>query len=311
VNPADGRELWKAAMPFYNNSYGTPTSWREDGKGFAGITCAMRFTAFDLADGKEVWWMDGMGFQACSTPVVVGDRLIVSAAGALGEPSNTTPPPAFEEFVKKYDADGDGQITLDEIPATMLYADRQSPDGKGNMPLRMALSMFGGVKKGEKLGREKWESVRTKLTEFRSGTMNRPVMVSVRTGGKGEVTLSHIAWKESKGVSEVPSPVVWKDRVYMIRSGGLLVCRELESGKLIYEERIDSPGAYFASPVAADGRIYVASDQGEVTVIKAGDKMEVLAHSKLGDAIAASPAVAENTLYVRSTKTLWAFRTEH
>jgi outer membrane protein assembly factor BamB len=97
----------------------------------------------------------------------------------------------------------------------------------------------------------------------------------------------------------------------MIRSGGLLVCRELESGKLIYEERIDSPGAYFASPVAADGRIYVASDQGEVTVIKAGDKMEVLAHSKLGDAIAASPAVAENTLYVRSTKALWAFRTEH
>jgi outer membrane protein assembly factor BamB len=120
-----------------------------------------------------------------------------------------------------------------------------------------------------------------------------------------------VAWKESKGVPEVPSPVVWRDRVYAIRSGGLLVCRELDSGKLIYEERIDSPGAYFASPVAADGRIYVASDQGEVTVIKAGDKMEVLAHNKLGDSIAASPAVADDTLYLRSAKKLWTFQAKN
>jgi outer membrane protein assembly factor BamB len=310
VNPADGHELWRAAMPFYNNSYGTPASWHEDGKGFAGITCATRFIAFDLADGKEAWWVDGMGFQACSTPVVVGERLIVSAAGALGEPSNTTPPPEFEEFVKKYDADGDGLINLEEIPATLLYADRQSTDGKGNMPMRMAFSMFGGVKKGEKLDREKWEKIRGNLANFKTGAMNKPVMVSVRTGGKGDVGKSHVVWKESKGVPEVPSPVVWKDRVYMIRSGGLLVCRELESGKLVYEERIDSPGIYFASPVAADGRIYVASDQGEVTVINAGDKLEVLTHNKLGDTIASSPAVADNALYVRSTKTLWAFRSK-
>jgi outer membrane protein assembly factor BamB len=141
--------------------------------------------------------------------------------------------------------------------------------------------------------------------------MNRPAILSVRTGGKEDVTKSHVVWKENKGVPEVPSAVVWKDRLYLIRSGGLMVCRDLENGKLIYEERIDSPGAYFASPVAADGRLYVASYQGEVTVIKAGDSLEVLAHNKLGEPIMASPAIADQTLYIRSAKTLWAFKAKN
>ena len=81
-----------------------------------------------------------------------------------------------------------------------------------------------------------------------------------------------------------------------------------ESGKLIYEERVDAPGAYFASPVAAEGRIYVASDQGEVTVIKGGDSMQVLAHNKLGEPILASPAVSDDTLFIRTAKRIWAFR---
>jgi outer membrane protein assembly factor BamB len=308
VDPGDGHELWKAPMPEYNNSYGSPAAWKENGKGFVGLTCSTRFTAFDAADGKEAWWVDGIGFQACGTPIVAGEKLIVSAAGALGEPSNTAPPPAFDEFVKQYDKDGDGTITLDEIPAELLYANRQSSDGKGNMPLRQALSMFGGVKKGDKLDREKWEGIRSQLGMFGNSEMNRPSVLMVRTGGKEEVSKSHVVWKENKGVPEVPSPLVWKDRVYLIRSGGLLVCRELESGKLIYEERVDAPGAYFASPVAAGGRIYVASDQGEVTVVKAGDSMQVLAHNKLGAAILASPAIAGDTLFVRTAKGLWAFK---
>ena len=63
------------------------------------------------------------------------------------------------------------------------------------------------------------------LVDRRGGPMNRPVVVSVRTGGKGDVTQSQVVWKETKGVPEVPSPLVWRDRVYLIRSGGLLVCR--------------------------------------------------------------------------------------
>jgi hypothetical protein len=84
--------------------------------------CVPRFTAFRLSDGKEAWWVGGLSFQACSTPVVAGDRLIISAAGSQGERANMTLPPPFDEAVKKYDENGDGLISCDEIPADLRKA---------------------------------------------------------------------------------------------------------------------------------------------------------------------------------------------
>ena len=307
LNPKDGQEMWRAPMPEYNNSYATPVYWKEDDRGCAGLICANRFTAFRLADGKEAWWLGGLSFQACSTPVVAGDRLIISAAGVQGERANMILPPPFDEAVKKYDQNGDGLISQDEIPADVLYTDRQAANGQGNMSLRRALTLFADMKKDEKLNRARWEELRNALREFKEDEANQTVVVSVRTGGSGDVTRSHVAWKESKGVPEVPSPLVYQGRLYQIRSGGILACRDLETGNLIYEKPTDSRGGYFASPIAAEGRIYIASDRGTVTVIKTGDAFEVLARNGLNDRIMASPALAENTLYVRSTKQLWAF----
>jgi outer membrane protein assembly factor BamB len=306
LNPADGGEVWKAGMPLFNNSFSTPVVWKEGGKNLVGIVCAQRFTAFAAADGKEAWWVDGLGYQACSTPVVVGDRLVITAAGVQGEVSNMTPPPAFEDMIKMYDRDGDGLIAFEEIPDVLLFTDRQTSDPNGNMSVKKALGMFGGVKPGDKLNRAKWEQIRGRLTGFRTGDMNRTVVLSVRTGGKEDVTQSQVLWKETKGVPEIPSPLVWRQRLYLIRSGGILVCRDLETGKLVYENRIDSPGGYFASPVLAGGLIYLASDRGTVTVVRAGDSFEVLARNELKEPIMASPVIVENTLLIRSAERLWA-----
>ncbi len=307
LNPVDGREVLKAPMPIHNCSWSTPVSWKENGKSMVGLTCSERFTAFRLADGHEAWWVDGLSIQACSTPVVAGDRLIITAAGVQGEAANVTPPPAFEEALKKYERNGDGKVDFDAIPDKLLFTDRRTSDGQGNMTLKKAFSMFGGVKEGAKLDRENWEAIRKRLVEFGTGPMNQTVVLSVRTGGEKNVSASQVVWKETQGVPEVPSPLAWQGRLYLIRSGGILVCRDLETGKLIYENRIDSPGGYFASPIVADGRIYLASDRGTVTVVKAGDAFEVLAHNELKDPIMASPAVAGNTLYIRSAKQVWAF----
>jgi hypothetical protein len=75
----------------------------------------------------------------------------------------------------------------------------------------------------------------------------------------------------------------------------------------VFEERLDAPGAYYASPVAADGRVYFCSDRGVVSVVKTEDQFAVLSRNELGERIMASPAMVENKLYVRSDKTLWAF----
>jgi outer membrane protein assembly factor BamB len=306
VSPEDGHDLWQAPMPIFNNSYATPIFWQEEGQGFVGLVCAQRFTAFAQADGKEAWWVNGLGFQACSTPVGAGDRLIIATAGLHGEASNMTPPPPFEEMIKKYDHDGDGFIAYEEIPDALLFTDRKTSDGKGNMSLKQALRLVG-VKPGAKLDHDRWEACRARLTGFRSGKYNQTSVLAVRAGGKMDVTATRVLWRQTTGVPEIPSPLVWQDRLYLIRSGGLLACRDLETGALIYDNRIDAPGGYFASPVLADGRIYLASDRGTITVVKAGNSFEILAHNELGDPIVASPALAENTLYIRSAKKLWAF----
>jgi outer membrane protein assembly factor BamB len=306
LSPEDGHELWRASMPIFNNSYATPMVWQEEGVGLVGLVCAQRFTAFALADGQEAWWVNGLGFQACSTPVAAGDRLVIATAGLHGEASNMTPPPPFEEMIKKYDHDSDGLIAYEEIPDGLLFTDRKTSDGQGNMSLKQALRLVG-VKSGAKLDRDYWESCRARLTGFRSGKYNQTSVLAVRSGGKMDVTPSRVLWRQTTGVPEIPSPLVWQARLYLIRSGGLLACRDLETGTLIYDNRIDAPGGYFASPVLASGRIYLGSDRGTITVVKAGDSFEVLAHNDLGDPVIASPAMAENTLYIRSAKTLWAF----
>jgi outer membrane protein assembly factor BamB len=306
LNPADGAQLWQTPLPRFNNSFSTPVSWTEGNQSYVGLTCAQRFTAFSLTDGKEAWWINDLGFQVCATPVVKGDRLILTTAGVQGELSNMTPIPEFSEMIKKYDRNSDGLIAFDEIPEDLLFTNRQTTKGEGNMPVRQAFGMFGGIKSGEQLDQAKWEGVRNRVNGFRTGSMNSTVVLCARTGGKEDATASQVVWKETRGVPEVPSPLIWQDRVYLIRSGGLLVCRDLQTGKLIYENRLGALGGYFASPTLVDGRIYVASDRGTVTVIKAGDAFEVLARNDFEEPIFASPVVVDGVLLLRTTERLYA-----
>jgi outer membrane protein assembly factor BamB len=137
--------------------------------------------------------------------------------------------------------------------------------------------------------------------------MNRATLMLVRAGGQGDVSKTHVVWQEAKGVPEIPSPLVYNHHVYLVRSGGLLACRSLETGKLVFDERVDAPGGYFASPLGADGRVYLASDAGVVTVVEAGEELHVLARNDLGEGIFASPAAVDQALYVRTARHLFGF----
>jgi outer membrane protein assembly factor BamB len=92
-----------------------------------------------------------------------------------------------------------------------------------------------------------------------------------------------------------------------LRRALLSPCRHPETGKSLYDERVGAEGGYFASPVAADGRIYIASDRGVITVLKAGDTFKVLSRVELKETIMATPAIVEDKLYVRSAGHLCAF----
>ena len=135
------------------------------------------------------------------------------------------------------------------------------------------------------------------------------VLVAVKPGGKGVLTQSQIAWKQTRGLPYVPSPLFYNERVYLVRDGGMVSSFNARTGEPYYQqERIDAIGSYYASPVAANGRIYLVSLNGRVTVLLAGGEKPTIMHqADFKERISATPALVGNRLYLRTGSALYAF----
>jgi len=117
-----------------------------------------------------------------------------------------------------------------------------------------------------------------------------------------------VAFEIPKGLPYVPSPLVIGEYMYLLGDGGILRCVEFKTGKVVYEERVEGvqgSSKFFSSPVAADGKIFCGSQQGDLIVIKAGPKFERLSASKLDSPINATPAIGNGKLFVRTADSLW------
>ena len=131
--------------------------------------------------------------------------------------------------------------------------------------------------------------------------------MAIRPGSKGELSQANIAWSEKRGVPGVPSPLYYKGRLYTFQNGGIVFCRVAKTGELLYSGRLGAPGYYYSSPVAADNKVYIASEEGVVVVLDAGEQLKILATNKLDGAILATPALADGIIYVRTENQLYAF----
>ncbi len=136
---------------------------------------------------------------------------------------------------------------------------------------------------------------------------NAARVMAVRPGDKGEVNKANIAWSERKGVPGVPSPLYYKGRLYTFQNGGFVFCRVAKTGELIYSGRLGASGYYYSSPVAADEKVYIASEEGVVLVLDSGEKLKILSANKLDGAILATPALVDRNIYVRTENHLYAF----
>jgi outer membrane protein assembly factor BamB len=128
--------------------------------------------------------------------------------------------------------------------------------------------------------------------------------MAIRPGGRGDVTGTHIEWRQPVGASYVPSILHYEGLLYMTNEVGVVTCADAKSGERIWRHRLD--GLFFASPVAGDGKIYLVSETGAIFVLRAGRKPEVLAHNDLGERFIASPALSNQRLFFRSDRTLFA-----
>ena len=135
-------------------------------------------------------------------------------------------------------------------------------------------------------------------TGFSSGQL-----FAVRTGGNGVITDTHVAWKLNRGVSNKPSILLVEDLIYMINDTGIASCIEAKTGEVIWQKRIG--GEYSASPVYAEGRIWLFSEEGKTSVIRAARTFELLAENNLDEGFLASPAIADSAFYLRTRTHLY------
>ena len=131
----------------------------------------------------------------------------------------------------------------------------------------------------------------------------RPLLI-LRAGGRGDVTTSHKMWEFNNG-PDVPTPVTDGTLLYVITDRGVVYALDLITGKPVYGPQRLEPGTYSASPVLADGKIYITSEDGVASVFKAGPRFELLAANKMDDYTLSSVAIKDGQLFLRTASALW------
>jgi len=270
-------------------SYGTPVVWNTPAGKQVVAPGHGRLIAYDLKTGAEKWSVAGMPSGCCSSPVAA-DGILFFAGGSPGDATDKDfKMPTFDALLKQLDKNGDGAISRDEVQKTQLqdFFDNQDANGDG------------------KITRDEWNAI----IKFMSDGQNSAF--AVKAGGKGDVTKSHVLWKKTKGLPYVPSALVYRGQYVMVKDGGLVTAYDVKTGNPVYvQQRVAAEGRYYASPVAANGYIYLTClNEGTVTVLKAGlEAPEVVARDPgLGERVSATPAIADDTLYVRTAGHLYAF----
>lgn len=131
-----------------------------------------------------------------------------------------------------------------------------------------------------------------------------PELWAIRVDGKGDVTNSHVAWKETRGMPQRCSPLLIDDLLYLVSRDGIATCLEAKTGELVWKKRLE--GRYSASPLYAQGLIYLFNEEAKATLIRPGRKFEVAHQNALApDQLRATPAIVDNALIVRTENFLY------
>jgi outer membrane protein assembly factor BamB len=286
LNKQDGSIAWRTDRPDVRRGFSTPLvihGQGERGKELAILAGTLRIAAYETFTGKEVWTVRGLPNEMCSSPVA-GDGMLFAAGWTHGSGVSTMP--SWAALLERGDANKDGQLSQSEAPAG---------------PAKQHFNYFDGNKNGLVSAGE-WKALADIFTKAENAAL------SIRLGGSGDVTTTHVAWKQTRGLPYVPTPLLHNGRLYMIKNGGLLTCLAATNGAALYqEERIGALGDYYSSPVAAGGKLLLLSQSGTATVIEMGDEMNVLARNNLGETTIATPAIADGVLYIRTSSALQAF----
>jgi len=287
VDKNSGRQMWKTVRPEAKSGHSTPIVYSPDG-GQEQILVPGSFllTAYAARTGEKIWWVGGLSFEMKSIPVVQDGVLFVNGyATPLNQPGSQVEIPAFALALEKFDKNNDKKLTAEELPEGSPYNWLEFIDYSGDGALDA----------------EEWNYFEAALASLNG-------MLAIRLGGRGDMSDSNIVWQYHRSVPQLPSPLLYKNVLYMLNDGGVVTTFKPENGEVITEGRIPRAGSHFyASPVAADEKIFIISLRGIVSVLKPGGGLDLLAQNELGEQCYATPAFAEGKIYLRTVNTLYCF----
>ena len=284
---ATGEQLWKVDRPEATSGHCTPIVYRPEA-GEPQIIAIGSFyaTAYAPETGKKLWWVGGLCFEMKSTPVISKDLLYINGYGSpMNEQNEKYEIKGFAEVVASKDSDQDGLLTLKE------------------MPDELATNFFPAVDldNSGKLDEKEWQY-------FQQSLASKNSMMAIRLGGQGDMTGKNVIWKYFRNIPQLPSPVLYNDHLFMISDQGIVTCLDPKNGEALQRGRLQgASGNFYASPVAADGKLFFITEQGQVAVTDASDKFKVLAVNDLQERCYATPAFDQNRIYIRTENGLYAF----
>lgn len=286
VDKNTGRQRWKIARPGVISGYSTPIIYRpKDGPAQIVLPESFQLSAYSAATGERVWWVRGLACEMKSIPAFAGDVLYVNGWGfPENQPGKQVQIPPFEEVLPKFDKDGDGRISMQEPTDDRIKQ-------------KDYFTVFDLNRDGY-LTLDEWNMYRAMLAAENG-------LLAIKLGGRGDMTEKNILWKYQRPVLQVPSTLLYKGVLYKVNDGGVLISFAPATGAVIKQGRLQGAiDKYFASPVAADDKVYLAGQGGAVSVLKAQGEWEILKVNALDDEVFATPAIADSRIYIRTRSAL-------
>lgn len=310
LNKVNGKTVWQryldlaAGSPeLMDISQSTPVIWRDQ----IIIHHGFELISLNLNDGNVKWIIE-MVSTGNATPIIINDTLFVNGWYNVGHPSQFDSIPDFDLMIGKYDANHDKLINIQkEIPLELALFKRPEI----NLPLSgdtlYPLKWFAGgydSNKDNSLEEKEWNQMKKDWFDY----LLDHAVIALKLYPEVESGQPVLIWKQKDYVAEVPSLVGIRSRIYMVMNGGNLICIDSKTGSVIFKDRLKAPGSYLSSPMYANGYIYFTSYNGRITVVKPGDKLNIIAQSDLQEKISASPAAIGKFLYIRTDSALYAFK---
>jgi len=308
LNKNTGEIMWKANLPNLNSPWTTNWTTPVIYKDQIILHRAGEISSYSVHDGHRIWWLQHLT-SGTSTPIINNDIIYIGTWHNFSENdtrANFQQYLDFEKTIDNFDTSKDRLIQSEELPDSLLMFTRPGITDieSASSTVKQNFGTFDKNKNGS-INKSEWEETVKWLT---SSFYKEAGLIALKPVGEGELTMQNIVWRELEKVPEVPSPICYNNLVYMCKEGGILTCMDAKEGKILYRERIGAAGPYFASPVAANGCIYFLSGKGVITVIKDGDKLNIMKQSNLKEDIYASPVIIGNSFYVRTVEHLYAFK---